>query len=123
MSRSATCAMGDRAVDGNETPGSGPALRPQDSRGAAFAPVAHSALAVALLEVPFPWIDPVAINLPGPIDVRWYGLMYMLGFAIAFRVLRSLARDGFLLLNARAVGDLIVAMVLGVMLGATECPS
>lgn len=72
---------------------------------------------LALLEVSFPWIDPVAIDLPGPLDVRWYGLMYLAGFAVAFFVLRGLAREKFLRLEPGAVGDLIFAMVLGVMLG------
>ena len=30
-----------------------------------------------------PHINPVAISL-GPLDVRWYGLMYLVGFAFAF---------------------------------------
>lgn len=70
-----------------------------------------------LLEISYPWIDPVAINLPGPIDVRWYGLMYLVGFTIAYFVLRWLARERFLALDPAAVGDLITALVLGVILG------
>lgn len=72
---------------------------------------------LALLELPYPHVDPVALDFPGPIDVRWYGLMYLVGFTIAYFVLRWLAREGFLRLNADAVGDLIFALVLGVVLG------
>lgn len=75
------------------------------------------AATLPLLEVSFPWIDPVPIDLPGPLDVRWYGLMYLAGFAVAFFVLRWLAREKFLRLEPEAVGELIFAMVLGVMLG------
>jgi phosphatidylglycerol:prolipoprotein diacylglycerol transferase len=71
----------------------------------------------ALLELPYPQVDPVALDFPGPIDVRWYGLMYLVGFGIAYLVLRWLAREEFLRLDAEAVGDLIFYLVLGVILG------
>jgi phosphatidylglycerol---prolipoprotein diacylglyceryl transferase len=79
--------------------------------------VLHLAAAF-LLEIRYPWIDPVALELPGPVDVRWYGLMYLVSFTIAFFVLRRLSRDGFLRLHEDAIGDLIMALVLGVILGA-----
>jgi phosphatidylglycerol---prolipoprotein diacylglyceryl transferase len=76
-------------------------------------------LALALLlELRYPWIDPVALDLPGPIDIRWYGLGYLVGFAIAYVVLRKLSRDEFLKLDADAIGDLITALVIGVIVGA-----
>lgn len=73
--------------------------------------------APALLEIPYPHIDPVAIDLPGPLDVRWYGLGYLVGFAAGFLVLRALARRGFLRLEPSAVGDLVFALILGIVLG------
>ena len=82
-----------------------------------LAPVARPALLATLLELPFPWIDPVAIELPGPLALRWYGLMYLVGFAAGYLVLQRLAREGFLRLNPHAVGDLIFALFLGVFLG------
>jgi phosphatidylglycerol---prolipoprotein diacylglyceryl transferase len=75
-------------------------------------------LSFVLLEIRYPWIDPVAVPLPGPLDVRWYGLMYLVSFTIAYFLLRRLARDGFLKLDPDAVADLITALVLGVLLGA-----
>lgn len=74
-------------------------------------------LSLLLLEIRFPWIDPVALPLPGPLDIRWYGLMYLVGFTISYLVLRKLAGEEFLRLDADKVGDLITAMVLGVLLG------
>lgn len=76
-----------------------------------------AALVAALLEVPFPHVDPVALDLPGPIDVRWYGLGYLAGFALAYLVLRRLARERFVAMEPDAAGDLIFALVLGVILG------
>ncbi|HEX8452903.1 MAG TPA: prolipoprotein diacylglyceryl transferase [Longimicrobium sp.] len=70
-----------------------------------------------MLEIRYPFIDPVAIDLPGPLDVRWYGLGYMAGFGVAYYILRRLAQRRFLKLDPDAVGDLIFALMLGVILG------
>ena len=72
---------------------------------------------LALLEIPYPHIDPVALDLPGPLDIRWYGLGYLLGFTLGYLVLRSLARRGFLRVEPEAVGDLLFGLVLGVVVG------
>jgi len=77
-------------------------------------------LAAALsffLEIPYPRIDPVALDLPGPLDVRWYGLGYLVAFTAGYFILRKLAREGFFRVDPGAVGDLIFALVLGVILG------
>ena len=70
-----------------------------------------------LLEMPFRWIDPIAIDLPGSLDLRWHGVMYLVGSSAAYVVLRWLARERFLRLEPRTVAELIVALVLGVFLG------
>jgi phosphatidylglycerol---prolipoprotein diacylglyceryl transferase len=72
---------------------------------------------LALIEIPYPHIDPVAVDLPGPLDVRWYGLGYLAGFGLGYLVLRSLARRGFLRVDPDAIGDLIFALVVGVIVG------
>jgi phosphatidylglycerol---prolipoprotein diacylglyceryl transferase len=74
--------------------------------------------ALALLELRFPWIDPVAIPLPGPLDLRWYGLGYLVGFAIAYFLLRKLIQDGRLSFDYEALGDLITASIIGLFIGA-----
>jgi phosphatidylglycerol:prolipoprotein diacylglycerol transferase len=74
-------------------------------------------LAWVLLEIRFPAIDPVALDFPGPIDVRWYGIGYLVAFGVGYLVLRHLARERFLRLDPDAVGDLITALVLGTILG------
>ncbi|HEX8695480.1 MAG TPA: prolipoprotein diacylglyceryl transferase [Longimicrobium sp.] len=71
----------------------------------------------ALLEIPFPRIDPVALDLPGPLDVRWYGLGYLVAFGVGYLILRRLARAGFFRVDPGTVGDLIFALVIGVILG------
>lgn len=70
-----------------------------------------------LAELRFPRVDPVLLDLPGPVDVRWYGVMYLVGFAAAYVALRHLARWGELRLPASSVGDLLATLALGVLIG------
>jgi phosphatidylglycerol:prolipoprotein diacylglycerol transferase len=66
----------------------------------------------------FPAWDPVLIDIPGlPIDVRWYGLMYVVGFMLGQSILVRLARARFWPVSEAQAADLVVYLVLGVMLG------
>jgi phosphatidylglycerol---prolipoprotein diacylglyceryl transferase len=64
-----------------------------------------------------PNFDPVAFHL-GPLAVRWYGIMYLVGFAIAFWLGRQRikrAQSGAVTLTL--LDDLLFFGVLGVVLG------
>jgi len=64
-----------------------------------------------------PQIDPIAIAI-GPLAVRWYGLMYLAGFGIAFLLARSRIKRGMSGNISYAVfDDLFFFSVLGVVLG------
>jgi phosphatidylglycerol:prolipoprotein diacylglycerol transferase len=66
----------------------------------------------------FPAWDPVLLDIPGlPIDVRWYGLMYIVAFVVGQWILVRLARSGFFPVTPQAAADLIFYCVFGVMLG------
>lgn len=66
----------------------------------------------------FPAWDPVLFDIPGlPIDIRWYGLMYVVGFLAGQAILTRLARAGFFPVAPERVGDLIFYTVIGVLLG------
>ena len=63
-----------------------------------------------------PQFDPIALQL-GPIPIRWYGLMYLLGFA-AFWLLgkkRAQREDSFI--NTEQLSDLLFYCVIGVIVG------
>jgi phosphatidylglycerol---prolipoprotein diacylglyceryl transferase len=63
-------------------------------------------------------IDPVLIEL-GPLKVHWYGLMYLLGFTVAWFLGRSRVRAGRLPgVNEQAYSDLLFYSMLGVIFGA-----
>ncbi|MDO5505542.1 MAG: prolipoprotein diacylglyceryl transferase [Pseudoxanthomonas suwonensis] len=62
-------------------------------------------------------IDPVAVAL-GPLKIHWYGLMYLLAFAVAWLLGRSRIRAGRLPgVDENAFGDLLFYGMLGVILG------
>jgi len=69
-----------------------------------------------LLSITFPKIDPVAFHV-GSLAVRWYGIAYLLGFALAYAILRQLSRRGTLRVTREALSDLIGWLVLGVLVG------
>ena len=62
-------------------------------------------------------IDPIAVSL-GPLKVHWYGLMYLLGFAVAWWLGARRARTGRLPgVNEAGFSDLMFYTMLGVVLG------
>lgn len=66
--------------------------------------------------IAYPAIDPVALHL-GPLQVHWYGLMYLTGFAAAWWLGVRRARRPGAILTPGQVSDLVVYGALGVVLG------
>lgn len=64
----------------------------------------------------FPEIDPVIFGI-GPLKVRWYGLMYVIGFVFAWWLARIRSRRSDSPVTAAEVDDLIFYGMLGVILG------
>jgi phosphatidylglycerol:prolipoprotein diacylglycerol transferase len=71
---------------------------------------------LSIFTIPYPHIDPVFLRL-GPVQLRWYGLMYMISFIIGFFALRRLAKRRKLNLSNDDLYDLLFYMILGVMVG------
>ena len=64
-----------------------------------------------------PQIDPIAFSI-GPLAVRWYGLMYLVGFAIAYGLGRlRIGRGSSTSVTVPVLDDLLFFVVLGVILG------
>ncbi len=64
----------------------------------------------------FPDIDPVIVSL-GPLEVRWYGMMYLLGFLAAYLLGRRRARNAWSPMAESQVEDFIFYGALGAILG------
>lgn len=61
-------------------------------------------------------IDPVALRL-GPLAIHWYGLMYLMAFAVAWWLGRQRVRAGRISVDEQAYSDLVFYGMLGVILG------
>ena len=69
-----------------------------------------------IFEIPYPRIDPVFLRI-GPVQLRWYGLMYMLSFIISYFVLKRFAKYRKLNLSTDDLYDLLFYLIIGVMVG------
>lgn len=65
----------------------------------------------------YPALDPVAFRL-GPLVVRWYGLAYVAGFIAAGLILRRLNRKWEIGLTTDQIVDVVLAAVIGLIVGA-----
>jgi phosphatidylglycerol:prolipoprotein diacylglycerol transferase len=85
-----------------------------------------------LLALPFPNIDPVALQIGpvqigpvqiGPVAIKWYGLAYMAGLLLGWLYIRRLVRETRLWPNKtppflpEKVDDLLLYMTFGVVIG------
>lgn len=76
--------------------------------------------------IPFPHIDPIIVSFGpfklgswaiGPVGLRWYGLMYVLGFVAAWWLAHRRAKQPGSTWKPQDVEDLIFFCALGVILG------
>lgn len=64
----------------------------------------------------YPVIDPVALSL-GPVQIHWYGLMYLIGIAGGWFLLSTRVNRADSPVKAEALEDLIFYAAMGVILG------
>ncbi|MCX7017741.1 MAG: prolipoprotein diacylglyceryl transferase [bacterium] len=67
--------------------------------------------------LPYHNIDSDIITI-GPLRVRWYGIMYLLGFLAGRVIMRRLCRQKFLRMPVERVDDFLVALFAGMLIGA-----
>ncbi len=67
--------------------------------------------------MPFPDVSPVAFSV-GPVTVHWYGLAYLVGFLGAWYLLGRLDRSWGMGLGVDARLEILLASVIGVVVGA-----
>ncbi len=64
-----------------------------------------------------PDFDPVLVHLGGPLAIRWYGLMYLVGLALAWWLGRRRAVQPGSPVTAQQVDDIMFYGMLGAILG------
>lgn len=66
--------------------------------------------------IPYPHIDPVFFEF-GPLQFRWYGLMYLIGLTCAYFIIKHKVGAKDLPITKDQVYDMIVYAALGVFIG------
>ncbi|MBB1126696.1 prolipoprotein diacylglyceryl transferase [Thiospirillum jenense] len=64
----------------------------------------------------YPDLDPVALAF-GPVQIHWYGLMYLIGFTLAWQLGRYRARRPYSGWTAEMVDDVIFYGIVGTLIG------
>lgn len=62
-------------------------------------------------------IDPYAIKLVEGGPIRWYAVSYLVGFVLAYLLMRRVIRVGISTIDLARVADMVVYLALGVMIG------
>lgn len=66
--------------------------------------------------IEYPQINPILLSI-GPLHIRWYGLMYVIGFAAAYWLVQLQAKRFGWKQLLRHVDNLNLALIVGVILG------
>jgi len=67
--------------------------------------------------IPYPNIDPVIVRI-GPLAVRWYGVMYLIGFTSSYLLVRRQIKKKGLNFGQDFVDSLYSYLILGLLVGA-----
>ena len=63
-------------------------------------------------------LDPVIVKITEQLQLRWYGLSYVMGFVVAYYILLSLARRKLWVVGEEKVADIVTyTAIFGVFLG------
>jgi len=65
----------------------------------------------------YPHIDPTIVTL-GPLQIRWYGIMYVLGFMASYLLVKYQIRKNRLNIEINRLNDLFLFLVIGLIIGA-----
>ena len=69
------------------------------------------------MTIPYPHISPEIFRL-GPFSVRWYGLMYLVGYVVGYRIMRARIKRGLVPMTERDLDAFIVYLAAGMLIGA-----
>lgn len=69
------------------------------------------------MTVPYPIIPPTILSI-GPFAIRWYGVMYAVGYFVGYRLARARISGGISALTQTDLDDLIAYLVVGMLVGA-----
>ena len=69
------------------------------------------------MTIPYPRIPPEILRI-GPVALRWYGVMYVIGYAVGIIIARRRVRRGLVPFDESAVDSLVAYLMVGMLVGA-----
>jgi phosphatidylglycerol---prolipoprotein diacylglyceryl transferase len=69
------------------------------------------------MTIPYPHIPPDIFRL-GPLRIRWYGVMYVVGYVVGYRIIKRRVAQGMVRLTRGELDALIGYLVTGMLIGA-----
>lgn len=67
--------------------------------------------------LPYPNIDPEIVKI-GPVSIRWYGLMYVIGFISSYLIVKREIKRRGLIVEKDFLENLYFYLILGLLIGA-----
>jgi phosphatidylglycerol---prolipoprotein diacylglyceryl transferase len=69
------------------------------------------------MTIPYPRLDPELVRV-GPLAIRWYGVMYLVGYIVGFRIARARIARGLVAMTPGDLDALVGYLMIGMLLGA-----
>lgn len=63
-------------------------------------------------------INPILLDLPGPLEIRWYGLMYVLGFLAVYYYVKGEIKNKKTDITTQQLDNLLGVLVVSMIIGA-----
>lgn len=63
------------------------------------------------------WISPDLVNF-GPLKIRWYSVMYLVGYIFGYFIFRRRIREGLFRVREEALDSFISHLIIGMLIGA-----
>ena len=67
--------------------------------------------------IPYPSVNPDIVHI-GPLTIRWYGVMYLIGFAASYLLVKEQIKKRGLPLSSDFLESLYTYIILGLVIGA-----
>jgi phosphatidylglycerol:prolipoprotein diacylglycerol transferase len=69
------------------------------------------------MTLPYPHIPPELVRV-GPLAIRWYGVMYLVGYVVGYRIARARIARGLVAMTERDLDALVGYLMAGMLIGA-----
>jgi phosphatidylglycerol:prolipoprotein diacylglycerol transferase len=69
------------------------------------------------MTIPYPHVPPEIVRI-GPLAIRWYGVMYLVGYLVGYRIARARIARGLVAMTERDLDAWIAYLVTGMLVGA-----